>query len=245
MSTIINGIEVTPCTPKVVLTFSQLLLAPKFKKWFDKISSCERMNVKSIDIVDVDWFCQQPAPSDVDPSRLGFIKASVNGTDKVSGKPLNGICFVRGSAVAVLIRVNVTLLGTYILMCKQLRVPVGEECLEIPAGMVDSSDNLTGVAIKEISEETGLVVPKASSLKYLGSYYSSQGGLDEEVELFSWNTPTMSVTEFKMMEQQVYGADHENETIRLQFFREDEFLSKLPSFKDAKAEIAYFRDRRM
>ncbi len=74
------------------------------------------------------------------------------------GVRVPGIVFLRGGAVAILV-----LLAcedkTFILLCRQPRVPVGSVSFpEIPAGMLDGDGKFAGVAAKELEEETGLII---------------------------------------------------------------------------------------
>ena len=55
--------------------------------------------------------------------------------------------------------------------------------LEAPAGMIDESGDFTGVAAKEIQEETGIKITK-DQLKPLGSYYPSCGACEEELFIY-------------------------------------------------------------
>jgi len=68
-------------------------------------------------------------------------------------------------------------------LTKQFRVPIGQYLIEAPAGMIDEEGNFVGVAAKELKEETDIEVSE-KNLKFLGSYYSSPGGSDEEVLLY-------------------------------------------------------------
>jgi len=68
--------------------------------------------------------------------------------------------------------------GTVILV-DQPRVPLGERCLELPAGLVGDTDpNVTieVTAIKELEEETGFT---AERIERLGEFYASPGMLSE------------------------------------------------------------------
>jgi len=224
---------------KVETTFDKLLVAPKFTNWVKKVTSCPSTLITDIVVTDVDWFC---SPTNIDPNKLGFVKARVIGTDTSTGNAISSVAFVRGSAVSVLLIVNVTGLTNtkYVLMCQQLRIPVGERCFEAPAGMMDSSENISGVMIKEIQEETGLIVPNASMLMGLGSFYPSPGGCDEEIHLYAWET-TVTSEKYAEMCSKVYGVENENEAIKLHFYSMDDFERELSNFKDAKVEIAYGR----
>ena len=65
------------------------------------------------------------------------------------------------------------------ILVEQPRVPLGERCLELPAGLVGDTDpnaTVEGTAIKELEEETGFT---AERVERLGEYYSSPGILAE------------------------------------------------------------------
>ena len=65
------------------------------------------------------------------------------------------------------------------ILIEQPRVPLGERCLELPAGLVGDTDpdaTVEGTAIKELEEETGFT---AERIERLGDFYSSPGILAE------------------------------------------------------------------
>jgi ADP-ribose pyrophosphatase len=66
-----------------------------------------------------------------------------------------------------------------VILIDQPRVPLGERCLELPAGLVGDTDanaTVEDTAIKELEEETGFT---ASHVERLGDFYSSPGMLAE------------------------------------------------------------------
>ena len=66
-----------------------------------------------------------------------------------------------------------------VILIEQPRVPLGERCLELPAGLVGDTDpdaTVEGTAIKELEEETGFT---AERVERLGDFYSSPGILAE------------------------------------------------------------------
>ncbi len=69
-----------------------------------------------------------------------------------------GIVFMRGGAVSILPILQCD--GQrHVLLCRQPRLPVGlAQFPEIPAGMLDGSGKFSGVAAKELEEETGIVI---------------------------------------------------------------------------------------
>ena len=66
-----------------------------------------------------------------------------------------------------------------VILIDQPRVPLGERCLELPAGLVGDTDptaTVEATAIKELEEETGFT---ADRVERLGDFYSSPGMLSE------------------------------------------------------------------
>jgi ADP-sugar diphosphatase len=231
-----KGIPIAGSTPVIDGQIPLILKAPKFKSWFNKLDHTA-IDLQSITITDVNWFC---APTVIAPQKLGFLKLTAKVFDQKTGKPIPGIAFIRGDAVAVLIRVIVESTA-YFIMCRQLRFPVGGYTLEAPAGMMDASANISGVMIKEIEEETGLVVPNVGELIDLGRIIPSAGGCDESIHLFAWNTE-LSKEAFDEITRKIHGAVGENETIYLHLFEDNaSFPQKLQEIGDPKMETAYWR----
>jgi ADP-ribose pyrophosphatase len=86
----------------------------------------------------------------------------------------------RGIHAAVILAVD----DGYVLLVEQYRVPLGRNCLELPAGLV--GDDVAGeaaeiAALRELEEETGY---RAQRAVQLGLYYSSPGMLSEGFTLF-------------------------------------------------------------
>jgi ADP-sugar diphosphatase len=231
-----KGIPIIGLTPAIYEQIPLILKAPKFKNWFEKLDN-HALDLQSITITDVDWFC---APTAIAPEKLGFLKLTAKVFDRKTEKPIPGIAFIRGGAVAVLIRVVVDSTAHFI-MCRQLRFPVGGYTLEAPTGMMDASADISGVMIKEIAEETGLVVPNAAELIDLGRFIPSAGGSDESIHLFAWNTE-LSKEKFDEITRKIHGATEENETIYLHIFEDNaSFPQKLQEIGDPKMETAYWR----
>ena len=233
-----KGISISGSTPMIDGQIPIILKSPKFKNWFAKIDHIA-LDLQSITITDVDWFC---APTAIAPEKLGFLKLTAKVFDRKTGKPVPGISFIRGDAVAVLIRVIVESTA-YFVMCRQLRFPVGGYTLEAPAGMMDASADISGVMMKEIAEETGLVVPNAAELIDLGRFIPSAGGCDESIRLFAWNTE-ISREKYEEITQKIHGAEAENESIQLHLIQDNaSFPQKLQEIGDPKMETAYYRSK--
>jgi ADP-ribose pyrophosphatase len=74
-----------------------------------------------------------------------------------------------------------------VILVDQPRVPLGERCLELPAGLVGDTDpnaTIKATAIKELEEETGFT---AEIVERLGEFYASPGMLSEGFTLVRAN----------------------------------------------------------
>ncbi len=88
----------------------------------------------------------------------------------------------RGIKAAVILAID----EGHVLLVEQYRVPLGKNCLELPAGLVgDHDDNAEEdssiAAIRELEEETGY---RAETMENCGEFYSSPGMVSESFSLF-------------------------------------------------------------
>ena len=85
----------------------------------------------------------------------------------------------RGIKAAVILAVE----DEHVLLVEQYRVPLGKNCIELPAGLIgdhgEDEDPLEAAG-RELEEETGY---RAARLETLGEYYSSPGMVSESFTL--------------------------------------------------------------
>ena len=85
----------------------------------------------------------------------------------------------RGITAAVILAVE----DGHVLLVEQYRVPLGANCIELPAGLIgdhdEGEDTLTSAG-RELEEETGY---RASSLEIIGEFFSSPGMVSESFTL--------------------------------------------------------------
>ena len=244
-----KSIEIIPAHQDIENSMDSLIIAPKFINWLNKLNP-QQIKVNSVTITDINWFSAKP-----DPIKLGFVKCTVDAIDVRSNKKIvSNIAFIRGNSVAILIIVKIAnpvkrrgksnsseKETEYVLLCEQMRLPVGERKREICAGMTDADGNIASVELKEVKEETGFDIKNVSDLVPLGSIYPSPGGCDEEIHLYSWTT-TVTPEEFNEMQTKVFGNPDEYEEIKLSFVEINEFMTTtLKEIGDVKAECALFR----
>ena len=89
----------------------------------------------------------------------------------------------RGISAAVIVAIDSDDSGDHVLLVEQYRVPLGRNCLELPAGLV--GDDTEGEAIeiaaaRELEEETGY---RADHITVIGEFSSSPGMVSETFTL--------------------------------------------------------------
>jgi ADP-ribose pyrophosphatase len=85
----------------------------------------------------------------------------------------------RGIKAAVILAVE----DGHVLLVEQYRVPLGKNCIELPAGLIGdetAGEDPLEAAGRELEEETGY---RAAKLESLGEYYSSPGMVSESFTL--------------------------------------------------------------
>ena len=231
-----NGLKITSKCSYDQHKLDAIAHSPKFRDWFDRFDQ-DLINMTEFVVTDSDFF------GPVTPSLLGFVKGYGEATDLRTGKRIvSNIAFIRGGSVAVLIVVTVAETNEkYVVLCRQLRFPVGKELTEACAGMLDDNvddSQIEGVVFKELKEEAGFDI-KTCELIRLGKITPSGGGCDEVITLFAWET-TITLEEFEKKERGVFG-ENDGEVIKLKCYRYDEFDIILDIIGDVKAECCWIR----
>ncbi|MBX3560331.1 MAG: NUDIX hydrolase [Sphingomonas sp.] len=111
-------------------------------------------------------------PTPDEPERIAwegkFLAAKTRGTWEYVSR-------TRGIGAAVILAFD----AGHVLLVEQYRVPLGRNCLELPAGLVgdeEVGEEAATAAIRELEEETGY---RASSMTDLGRFHSSPGMTSE------------------------------------------------------------------
>lgn len=89
----------------------------------------------------------------------------------------------RGIKAAVILAIDEAGDGPHVLLVEQYRVPLGRNCIELPAGLIGdetAGEDPLEAAGRELEEETGY---RAARLENLGEYYSSPGMVSESFTL--------------------------------------------------------------
>lgn len=241
----INGVSIpvtaVPQTPAINIPLA--LASAPFVGWARELDP--RFELTKIEFQSVDMF----------GPRVGFVKFVATST--FQGKPVPGIIFARGPAVAILPVLNC---GDerWVLCCRQPRLPIGRHYLEIPAGMMDGKGSFVGVAAKEMKEETGIEISERdlqdlTQLAYgpgqpcgpggteaavaggtLHGMYPSAGGCDEFLRIMYF-AKVVDRDYLTALHGKLTGCAEEQENIRLELVRYDDLWRLSPDSKTLSA----------
>ena len=130
--------------------------------------------------------------------------------------------FIRGDAVVVVVTVN----DKYYLCVEQRRIADGKIHTEFPAGMMDKDNDPLEVVIKELEEETGLVIDKNAVKPMNGAIplFTSPGACDERIYFFKTSI-RMNDEDFQKFQNKF--IDNGDEKITVKLYTEDELRKKL------------------
>lgn len=130
------------------------------------------------------------------------------------GDKIPPICFLKGQIVSVLIcLIDVDTQEKFLLLVKQRRICNGDYIYEQVAGMVDGSDHPHDVALREVEEETGLIVSK-NQVHLLNEepYYCSTGTSDEAL-FFYYVELEVTADQIASYHNNKHGLESEHERI--------------------------------
>jgi 8-oxo-dGTP pyrophosphatase MutT (NUDIX family) len=171
----------------------------------------------------------------------GIVSAKLKEIDKPK---IPSIVFMRGASVAILIKINAPDNMAYSILVTQPRVAVGKYSIaELPAGMMDDSDNFAGTAAKELEEETGIKINqnKLIDLTQMMQYdylYPSCGACDENMRFYFFETDK-SKEEIADIQGKCTGAYEEGESIKLLLVPFDRLADHSPDMKTLTALYLY------
>ena len=102
-------------------------------------------------------------------------------TTKVKGK-WEYVSRARGIKAAVILAIDSE---NHVILVEQFRVPLGRNCIELPAGLVgdqlgDEDEDVLTAAARELEEETGY---RAARMESLDEFWSSPGMVSESFSL--------------------------------------------------------------
>ena len=221
--------------PGIPVELAALALASApFSEWVAHLES--GLVVKSIKMQSIDLF----------GPRVGFVKFVAEAS--VGGRPIPGVVFLRGGAVAILVVLRCAG-ARWVLCVRQPRLACGSRAfLELPAGMLDGSGDFAGVAAKEMAEETGLVLNAnelidLTALSYgdvARGVFPSVGASDEYLRLMYYSKE-VDPAELASLQGKLAGCAEEGEQISLDLILLDDLWKVAPDAKTLCALLLYSR----
>jgi 8-oxo-dGTP pyrophosphatase MutT (NUDIX family) len=139
--------------------------------------------------------------------------AMVEATNQTpENRQIGPVVVLRGHFVSVLTWLLNTETGErYLLTVKQRRICSGEWFWEHPSGMVDNERDPYAVALKEVEEETGLLLRRGQLNELPGGLVYSSPGLLDEAAYYFWVELPMTSAQIDHLRTHVAGAAGENE----------------------------------
>ncbi len=202
--------------------------SPLFKRWVGKLSTSIEVSKIFFQSVDV---AGRRSPKE----RVLFIKFIAIAVDARRRPLLPGIVVLRGNSVACLVVLK-NRGKHYTVLVKQARLAMGDEILEIPAGMQDDGDDPCGTTLRELEEEVGLTIDRAKIVQLTQEpLYTSPGLIDEAIHLYATKLK-VSDKELAAMRGRVHGCVDEHEHIELEIVEIHDIPKKTA---DAKTRTAY------
>ena len=239
-ATLRGGLSV-PVTAEPGISVSlatRALASACFADWAARLEPEMASGVSSLRLQSVDLF----------GPRVGFIKLVAEAS--VNGRPIPGVVFLRGGAVAILVVLRCE--GARWALCvRQPRLACGARAfLELPAGMLDGSGDFAGVAAKEMAEETGLVLHAEELLDMTALAYGaaapgvfpSVGACDEALRLLYY-TKDVEPAFLAGLQGKLAGCADEGEQISLDLLPLDTLWQAAPDAKTLCALLLYERLR--
>ncbi len=145
---------------------------------------------------------------------FGLIRSDIKDPQ---GRRLMPYAMIRGDGtVIVTVVVNAESGEKKFLMIQQRRIAHGHLSLEFPAGMLDDlAHDPVAVAIREMEEETGLLVQASDIIPLSSKPLFSSPGLEDESIYFYACTLIMSSEKFAALEGTQTGLQQEHEYIQV------------------------------
>jgi len=204
-----NEVEINGKNVKV-LGFSPEIVIKSviFRNWVDQLS--EDYNIVEIHSDSLDFLSN---------GEILFIKLHVV-MQNCSGDIFSRSFVLRKDAVAILIVLECGK-EQFVILVDQPRIPTGySRFTEIPAGIIDSMENIVGAAIREVEEETGIIITKNDLVDIFAKIYGDKdhgiylapGLTNDNVRLFLVEKQ-ITQAELSVICGRLAGAQDENEDI--------------------------------
>lgn len=112
-------------------------------------------------------------------------------------------------------------------LVKQFRPAVGKYLIEVPAGLLNEGENPSQAAVRELKEETGIIIREDSLIK-VGEGYSSPGYTDESLFLF---IAPISISNYEKRSALSLDEDEEVEALYIPINQLSEYEKQITDMK--------------
>ena len=197
----------------------------RFWRWFDNTYSSRSIKIRRIEEKWSWWRNKE----------LIFALFYITYLDEEK-KERSSVVFYRSDAIAVfLVLKDRYTKKKHVALVEQIRVPAGQQLLEIPAGSVEREDDFLQTAVREIKEEVTLEIT-SQDLKFMGQYFLSPGACNEKIILYYCELE-FTGQEIESLQGRLAGLKEEGENIRVRLFPLEVFEGL--GIRDAKTMLAY------
>ena len=181
----------------------QLQDAPKFRFWKKQLE----LNGLTIHKIN-DHFIRRRHNGEV-----LFAMLTVD-ADTPEGDKIPPVCFLKGHAASVLVCLIDDKTGEkFVVLVRQRRISDGSQTYEHPAGMVDTDDDPTDTAAREVGEEIGLSISPDELTKLNPRLWYPSTGTSDEAMHYYFVEKTMPRAE--IMQFHLRKMDSESELERI------------------------------
>ena len=154
------------------------------------------------------------------------------------GTRLPNIVFIRGHAcIIITLLKNSDTKEEKFLMIRQWRIGNGQLSLEFPAGMLDEEENPVAVAVRELHEETGLIVTEEDLFPLTDKLLFSSAGASDEGVFYYGCIKQLDDKSFCTFRDRKSGNPDEGENISVGLFSRQEAEPLLTSLQ---ARLGFF-----
>lgn len=130
------------------------------------------------------------------------------------GNKMLPICFLKGEVVSVLIcLIDEATHDEYLLLVRQRRICDGGLIYEHVAGMVDGNDQPLAVAVREASEEAGIMLAPSQLIALNDKPLYPSTGTSDEALYFYYTEIRLPLADIRALDSQQLGVADEHEHI--------------------------------
>ncbi|MBO0932363.1 NUDIX hydrolase [Fibrella aquatilis] len=177
--------------------------APKFKFWKKQLEQ-NGLKINKID----NHFIRRRHNGEV-----LFAMLTVD-ADTPEGDKIPPVCFLKGHAASVLVCLIDDQTGDkFVVLVRQRRISDGSHTYEHPAGMVDTDDDPTDTAAREVGEEIGLVITPDELTKLNPQLWFPSTGTSDEAMHYYFVEKTMPRAEIMAFHLKKIESDSDYERI--------------------------------